>query len=221
MVKRDSQHGERIKASLLKAAADLFIRVGYEATTVRDIAAQAGLTTGSLYHFFANKEALLEHLVRDMFTTTEAMADAATQTLSSPWARLSFELVLQLDLITADERLATLYEAVHASHTISRQIHQLARLRFQSLLTLAVPADALEDTAHRLAVTAKSLMMGLVQERLILDQLDLPARIRLLLDALWHQLPGTTVDTDALAKTMDELLKAHRPAIRRLLPSTR
>lgn len=216
MVKRDSQHGERIKASLLKAAASLFIRVGYEATPVRDIAAQAGLTTGSLYHFFANKEEMLGHLVRDMFATTESMADALTQDSPDPIVCLSFELALQLQLISADERLATLYEAAHASHAISRQILDLARQRFQSLLAAVVPAHELENTAHRLSVTAKSLMMGLVQERIILDQLDLDGRLRLLLQALWCQLPGAVPEVQQLHRRIDELLTRHRQDIAKL-----
>lgn len=44
---------------ILLAAADVLRRNGYEATTMKDIAAEVNLTAASLYHHFTNKDALL------------------------------------------------------------------------------------------------------------------------------------------------------------------
>lgn len=44
---------------ILQAAAEVLRRNGYEATTMKDIAAQVNLTAASLYHHFANKNTLL------------------------------------------------------------------------------------------------------------------------------------------------------------------
>jgi TetR/AcrR family transcriptional regulator, cholesterol catabolism regulator len=44
---------------ILLAAADVLMRRGYAATTMKEIAAAANLTAGTLYHYFANKDALL------------------------------------------------------------------------------------------------------------------------------------------------------------------
>jgi AcrR family transcriptional regulator len=44
---------------ILLAAADVLGRNGYEATTMKDIAAAVNLTAASLYHHFRNKDALL------------------------------------------------------------------------------------------------------------------------------------------------------------------
>lgn len=44
---------------IIMAAADVLQRSGYEATTMKDIAAQVNLTAASLYHHFRNKDALL------------------------------------------------------------------------------------------------------------------------------------------------------------------
>jgi AcrR family transcriptional regulator len=44
---------------ILLAAADVLQRNGYEATTMKDIAAAVNLTAASLYHHFRNKDALL------------------------------------------------------------------------------------------------------------------------------------------------------------------
>lgn len=47
------------KMDILVAAADVLRRNGYEATTMKDIAAQVNLTAASLYHHFKNKDFLL------------------------------------------------------------------------------------------------------------------------------------------------------------------
>ncbi len=47
------------KQDILLAAADVLQRNGYEATTMKDIAAEVNLTAASLYHHFRNKDTLL------------------------------------------------------------------------------------------------------------------------------------------------------------------
>lgn len=47
------------REDILLAAAEVLRRNGYEATTMKDIAAQVNLTAASLYHHFTNKDSLL------------------------------------------------------------------------------------------------------------------------------------------------------------------
>ena len=47
------------RQDILQAAASVLQRNGYEATTMKDIAAEVNLTAASLYHHFRNKDALL------------------------------------------------------------------------------------------------------------------------------------------------------------------
>jgi AcrR family transcriptional regulator len=46
-------------------AAELFATRGYAKTTVRDIADEAGILSGSLYHHFSSKEEMLHEILRD------------------------------------------------------------------------------------------------------------------------------------------------------------
>jgi AcrR family transcriptional regulator len=46
------------REAILAAALELFAERGYDATTVADIRARAGASTGSLYHHFESKEAI-------------------------------------------------------------------------------------------------------------------------------------------------------------------
>jgi AcrR family transcriptional regulator len=54
--------GRRTVARVLDAAAEQFVAVGYDAATTTQIAARAGVSVGSVYQFFADKEALLDAL---------------------------------------------------------------------------------------------------------------------------------------------------------------
>ncbi len=59
---RRQARGERRMSEILDAALALFAEVGCEAASTNRIAARAGISPGSLYQFFANKEAITEAL---------------------------------------------------------------------------------------------------------------------------------------------------------------
>ena len=68
-------HNERIRdgrARVLSAARTLFIEKGYLATSMQEIADAAGLRKASIYHHFADKEALFAAVVLAEFDTTWA-----------------------------------------------------------------------------------------------------------------------------------------------------
>ncbi len=60
---RNEQRKKR-KQEILAAALDLFIRRGYAATKISDIAQSVGMSVGLLFHYFESKEKLYESLVR-------------------------------------------------------------------------------------------------------------------------------------------------------------
>jgi AcrR family transcriptional regulator len=60
---RADQSSQR-RNQILAIAARLFSTHGYAATTVRDIADEAGILSGSLYHHFSSKEAIFQEILR-------------------------------------------------------------------------------------------------------------------------------------------------------------
>lgn len=53
------------RRGVLDAAASLFVERGYAATTLREIAAAAGIKAGSIYHHFDSKEQLFDAVLDD------------------------------------------------------------------------------------------------------------------------------------------------------------
>ncbi|MCX5413237.1 TetR/AcrR family transcriptional regulator [Streptomyces sp. NBC_00059] len=56
------------RPELLAIAAEVFAARGYDATTVREIADEAGMLAGSLYHHFASKEAMADEILSTFLT---------------------------------------------------------------------------------------------------------------------------------------------------------
>lgn len=49
--------------SIIKSALNVFLEKGYHKTSMNDLAAEAGLLKGSLYHHFASKEDLMKSVI--------------------------------------------------------------------------------------------------------------------------------------------------------------
>lgn len=60
--RKRQERGRRRIEHILDVAATLFAEVGFEAATTNAIAARAGMSPGSLYQFFPNKDAIAEAL---------------------------------------------------------------------------------------------------------------------------------------------------------------
>jgi AcrR family transcriptional regulator len=75
--RRRQARGERRITLLLDAAAEVFAEVGFEAATTNAIAARAGVSPGSLYQFFSNKEAIAEALGARYAERLQVTYDAA------------------------------------------------------------------------------------------------------------------------------------------------
>ncbi|MFI9805901.1 TetR/AcrR family transcriptional regulator [Streptomyces sp. NPDC052301] len=83
--RRRQARGERRIAQLLEAAAQVFCTTGYTAASTNAIAREAGVSPGTLYQFFPNKEAIavelgdrLVHEMRETYGEALAPVDPAT-----------------------------------------------------------------------------------------------------------------------------------------------
>lgn len=84
---------EKLAADLLEAGKKEFLAHGFQGASMRNIAAAAGVTTGALYRYYLDKEALFDALVEGPAGTLEAsyrkqQKDFAEQTLQSQLAGL-------------------------------------------------------------------------------------------------------------------------------------
>ena len=71
---------ENKRAQILQAAVRVFARQGYEATRVGDVAKDAGVAYGLVYHYFGSKEAVLEAVFREAWGRLLAAVALAEET---------------------------------------------------------------------------------------------------------------------------------------------
>jgi TetR/AcrR family transcriptional regulator, cholesterol catabolism regulator len=89
---------------ILNVAAALFRQRGYKGTTVRDIAAEVGILSGSLFHHFQSKEEILLEIMRDAAFTICVRAEKTLEDVPAPLAQLRELVRLELDAIVGGAR---------------------------------------------------------------------------------------------------------------------
>ena len=65
------------KQKILEAAMRVIRTQGMEKTTVREIASQAGVTTGAVYHYYKNKEELFQDIINESIHSSQRIITAA------------------------------------------------------------------------------------------------------------------------------------------------
>lgn len=79
---------------LLAAALDLFVERGFAATRLDDVAKQAGVSKGTLYLYFTNKEELFKAVIRENMLPALGEAEEVVGHYEGPSAELFREIVL-------------------------------------------------------------------------------------------------------------------------------
>lgn len=77
------------QAAIETAAVELFARLGYHATSMREIAAAAGVQAAAIYHWFPSKEALLVRLQDAFMERLSERVEAAVAVQDTPALRLA------------------------------------------------------------------------------------------------------------------------------------
>jgi AcrR family transcriptional regulator len=161
-MKRD-RHKIELKNRVLKVAGKLFVQQGYSKTTIKQIIKEAHITTGSLYHFFKNKEDILMHISRDVFAVAAGMSDGFIRNDDDPGLRFSLEIAMQLYCMLHYEKIAEIYHAAYNSWHISELIVRLGSIRNEELFKGYNP-DFTKDDYHARTLAIKGIFHSFADE---------------------------------------------------------
>lgn len=95
---------------ILNRAAALFARKGVAATTVRDIAKEAGILSGSLYHHFESKEAMVDEVISSYLEDLRTRYKAVLAGDADPRTRLHDMIVASLEVVEAHPHATEIYQ---------------------------------------------------------------------------------------------------------------
>jgi AcrR family transcriptional regulator len=145
--KRRQARGERRVTQLLEAAASVFCTAGYTASSTNAIAREAGVSPGTLYQFFPNKEAIAvelgSRLIREMeethgrvFTAENARLplDRLVDAVADPFIEFNCANPAFFSLIKGSDtpgRIAEEHDTLHA--TLLDRVTWVLALRRPSL----------------------------------------------------------------------------------------
>jgi len=82
------QRWDRRADELVEAAAARFARTGYDETSMAELAAELGIASGGVYHYFGGKEALLRRICLELTEPLHPRALDALDGLDDPADRL-------------------------------------------------------------------------------------------------------------------------------------
>ena len=170
--------------AILQAARTCLGERGYAATTITEVAAQAGVSRGLLHYYFKSKEALLARVVRDgtdayvvllepMFAKSESADDLAKGLVGAVRA-----------IVASDPTFVNLsiecWTLAHESSLVARELEHLYRqlrdalcegleeARGRGIIQPAIPLDAL--AALLLALTDGLVLQFLIHPELAADE---------------------------------------------------
>jgi AcrR family transcriptional regulator len=124
------------RAEVLETAASLIATSGLR-TSMHDIASAAGIQTGSLYHHFDSKEALLVELLRRYHTDLDRIAEHAVDTLDDPSARPGFDRIVSLGTAVARcavEHRAAIQISLYETPSSNRELVEWTQRRPVAIL---------------------------------------------------------------------------------------
>ncbi|NQW72030.1 MAG: TetR/AcrR family transcriptional regulator [Actinobacteria bacterium] len=156
------ERSRRTVDRILVAAAQVFHEAGYTSATTNDIALEAGISVGSLYQYFPNKDALLVALTRRHIDSAAAGLVSLVLALS-PEDGIRESLRTVVDFLVEQHALDELHLLV---------MHQAPRTHEISLALDEARVHLVEMTSHFLASQLPDDRERLLAARLVVATID-------------------------------------------------
>jgi TetR/AcrR family transcriptional regulator, fatty acid metabolism regulator protein len=125
---------EEKRRQILDAAVRAFAKRGYHATRVSDIAEEAGVAYGLVYHYFESKDAVLEAIFREMWGMMVGAINAVESLDDSPREQLrkACAIVLRTWRDYPDVVRVLVREVARSGEQLQREVEEIAHA-FQAL----------------------------------------------------------------------------------------
>jgi len=139
-----TRDAERTRAAILDAGADAFLEHGYRGASIRKVAERAGVTHGTIYLYFRDKDDLLYQLSKEHFRGLLTRLRAIPRTLD-PVARIreAFHMVVTYGLDAPEHyHLMLSMRPPHSTCTDERSLTPMAQEIYSFLFdTISYAAD--------------------------------------------------------------------------------
>jgi AcrR family transcriptional regulator len=147
------------RQQLLDVAARLFRERGYHVTSMRDLAHEVGMLSGSIYYHFSSKEELLLAVYEEGLRHIAEQVDAAVAERNTPWERLEAGCTAHLEALLelSDYTQVMIRVLPPEGGKVAERLLEL-RDQYEARFRKLIDALALPDAADRRYL--RLLLMG-------------------------------------------------------------
>jgi len=117
-----TEKSNHIKNKIIEIARRLFVNQGYQKTTIRQIIEEAEINTGTLYHFFRDKEDIF--LRGSEITDIElvALVESLTRNEKDYVLKYAVYMALEFKMIEKSDKIAELYRESYNSWRMTQMV---------------------------------------------------------------------------------------------------
>ena len=144
---REANHarGAQTRRKILSASAKVFLQKGYAGASSREVAELAGVSNGSPFYLYGNKEGVLLELVRQMFAGQFEMVERMLGAEADPLLVYAVETSLQMHIAECSEQLRELYAAAYTLPSTSEFIYQNTAEKLMRIFGPYLPGATARD----------------------------------------------------------------------------
>ena len=160
-VHRNALERSRDRANVLSVAARMFLEKGYEAVSVRQLAAAAGINVNTMVRDFGSKESILyglvEYVMTGQFSAAKVMLSGATEDGVLYYAA---ETALQLHMAEHSEAVRNLYCAAYSLSDTSELILKSVTEKLTIPIFSAYLPGYLPSDFYQMEIATGSIVRG-------------------------------------------------------------
>ncbi|WP_026529912.1 TetR/AcrR family transcriptional regulator [Haematomicrobium sanguinis] len=199
-----ARKGEQTRSTLIDVALERFKTQGYEATTMRQIAADAGVSTGNAYHYFGSKD----ELVQQLYIRVQAEHSA-----------LAMDRLKGLEGKPLSDQLRAV---LHAGFDVMAPYHQFG----STFAAVALNPDSASNPLSEQSAEPRRRSISIFERAVNQSSVKVPQAIRdELPETLWLSYLGLTLfwvyDKSPDQRRTHQLIDAATPLIGKILNLTR
>jgi len=191
------KRGIETKHKIIEAARVLFAEKGYYNTNALEIAARAGVATGSFYGYFNNKKEVLKELIRRFY------ANASEKVLNAYQAQVH-------DNTTDNYRdgknlVHFMIQAFYNSHDINPSLHR----EFIAMMLLDKEIEEINREEERKVIGSMTAMLNAYQAHVRIKDIEAAAELLFRIsDEIIHRIRiiGTDIENKRLLAELEEMI---------------
>ena len=151
--------GELMRRRILNASAKVFLEYGYNGASSKMVARLAGVSNGSPFFLYGNKEGVLLELVKLVYAEQFRMTDELIGKDADLLLFYAVETALQMHITELSDALRDLYVMAYTLPSTAEYIHQSTKTKLAEIYAKQFPNADVEEF-YELEIASSGVLRG-------------------------------------------------------------